>query len=101
MERLLTFVVLYLAVSTVAVLALVVGVFPYHPKTITGWALLFVLALPLTLAGASRRVLLAQPHHAGNRGSLLWQLTVPSAPRLCFRGDAPIFRACLRGTELA
>ncbi len=51
--------------------------------------------------GASRRVLLAQPHHAGNRGSLLWQLTVPSAPRLCFRGDAPIFRACLRGTELA
>ena len=51
MERLLTFVVLYLAVSTVAVLALLVGVFPYHPKTITGWALLFVLALPLTLAG--------------------------------------------------
>jgi len=51
MERLLTFVVLYLAVSTVAVLALLVGVFPYHPKTITEWALIFVLALPLTLAG--------------------------------------------------
>ena len=51
MERLLTFVVLYLTLSTAAVLALLGGVFPNHPKTVTGWALLFVLALPLTLAG--------------------------------------------------
>jgi len=51
MERLLTFVVLYLVLSTIAVVVLLAGAFPYHPKTLTGWALLFALALPLTLIG--------------------------------------------------
>jgi len=51
MERVLTFVVLYLALSTVATLVLLAGVFPHHPKTVVGWALLFALALPLAVVG--------------------------------------------------
>ncbi len=51
MERLLTFVILYLTLSTVAALVLLAEIFPHYPKTLAGWALLFALALPLTLAG--------------------------------------------------
>jgi len=50
-ERVLTFVVLYLGLSTVLALVLLAGVFPHHPKTVVGWALLFALALPITLLG--------------------------------------------------
>ena len=50
-ERVLTFVVLYLGLSTVLALVLLAGIFPYHPKTVIGWVLLFALALPLTLLG--------------------------------------------------
>jgi len=50
-ERVLTFVALYLGLSTVLALVLLAGVFPHHPKTVAGWVLLFALALPLTLLG--------------------------------------------------
>jgi len=50
-ERVLTFVALYLGLSTVLALVLLAGIFPYHPKTVIGWVLLFALALPLTLLG--------------------------------------------------
>jgi len=51
MERLLTFIGLYVALSVVAAIALLAGIFPQYPKTLGGWALLLALALPLTLAG--------------------------------------------------
>ena len=51
MERLLTFVLLYLILSTVLALVLLAGVFPHHPKTAVGWVFLFALALPLTIIG--------------------------------------------------
>jgi len=51
MERLLTFVALYLLLSAIAVAVLLAGAFPSYPKTVAGWALLFALALPLTLVG--------------------------------------------------
>jgi len=51
MERFLTFVSLYVALSIVLSLVLLAGIFPHHPKTVVGWALLFALVLPLTVVG--------------------------------------------------
>ena len=51
MERFLTFVSLYVTLSIVLSLVLLAGIFPHHPKTVVGWALLFTLALPLTVVG--------------------------------------------------
>src|SRR5262245_35664484 len=49
MKRVLTFVILYVLLSAIAVVGL--GGIPYHPKSFAGWVLLFVLALPLTIVG--------------------------------------------------
>jgi hypothetical protein len=40
-----------LAVVPIAVLVMLVNIYPYHPSTAVGWGLLVVLSLPLMLAG--------------------------------------------------
>jgi len=47
----LTFIGLYAALSLVVGVGLLMQVFPWHPRTVTGWILLFGCALPICAAG--------------------------------------------------
>jgi hypothetical protein len=47
----LTFIGLYAALSLVVGVGLLLQVFPWHPRTATGWILLFGCAMPICAAG--------------------------------------------------
>jgi polyferredoxin len=51
MARLLKIIVAYIALSAIAAVFILIGLFPWHPITAGGWGLLLVLALPLTIVG--------------------------------------------------
>ncbi|GEM_PF-4557860 len=50
-QRVLKFVGLYLAASIFAAAGMLFYAAPYHPKSLSGWTLFFLLALPITFAG--------------------------------------------------
>jgi hypothetical protein len=50
-RRVLTFLGLYAALSLVVGVGLLLQVFPWHPKTVLGWIVLFGCALPICAAG--------------------------------------------------
>jgi polyferredoxin len=49
MARLLKIIVTYIALSAIAAVFVLIGLFPWHPTTADGWGLFLVLALPLTI----------------------------------------------------
>jgi hypothetical protein len=51
LKRVLRFAAIYLIVSVIAAVALLINTWPLHPHSIPHWALLFVIALPITLLG--------------------------------------------------
>ncbi len=51
LKRVLRFAAIYLIVSVIAAVALLIDTWPLHPHSIPHWALLFVIALPITLLG--------------------------------------------------
>jgi hypothetical protein len=51
LQRVLTFLGRYVAVSAVAALLLLLYLFPDHPNSLRGWLILFVVALPIILVG--------------------------------------------------
>ena len=51
LRRVLTFLGMYVAFSALAAFILLLNFLPYHPNSLTGWLILFAVALPLTIAG--------------------------------------------------
>ena len=51
MTRVIKIAGIYVALSAIAAIGVLIGVFPKHPTTLNGWLLLLALALPLTIAG--------------------------------------------------
>lgn len=49
MARLLRLIAAYIALSAIAALFVLIGIFPWHPATAGGWGLLLALALPLII----------------------------------------------------
>ncbi|HET7831538.1 MAG TPA: hypothetical protein VFK88_01095 [Gallionella sp.] len=78
MKRVLKFLGWYIAASFAAALAMLLFAFPDYPRTITGWLVFFLLALPVTLVGEAtgnmlwrNRVALAVEEHSAGQ-SLSW-----------------------------
>lgn len=72
MARLLKIIAKYITLSAIAAILVLLEVFPTHPTTASGWGLLLVLALPLTIVGelvgeALWRNRLAQAVEAGTK----------------------------------
>src|SRR5690349_17486314 len=51
LQRVLTFLGRYVAVSAVAAFLLLLYLFPYHPSSWGGWLILLIVALPVILVG--------------------------------------------------
>jgi hypothetical protein len=51
LPRLLRWIAIYLALTGIAVTALLLELWPYRPSSLAGWALLLLAALPVMLLG--------------------------------------------------
>jgi hypothetical protein len=51
LQRVIKFLGLYVAISIFAAVVLLIYVFSHYPKSIVGWVLFFVLALPIAIIG--------------------------------------------------
>ena len=51
LRRILTFLGIYVVCSAGATFLLLLNWFPYHPHSLSGWLVLFVVAVPVTVVG--------------------------------------------------
>ena len=89
MTRLLKIIAVYIALSAIAAVGALIEIFPKHPTTAAGWALLLLLTLPLVIVGeligaALWRNRLAQAIEAKTKGRALsgWRILYALAAML-------------------